>query len=87
MTARPGEHFTWDSNVDQMIEVAIRSAAQEAIDGGVSATAIQPAAVGRLGGGPPTSGHDLLWAITWRTRSAAWVLKHRRALEQALVSA
>jgi hypothetical protein len=72
--------------VDQMIEVAIRSAAQEAIDAGVSATATSPAAMGRMGGGAPTSGHDLLWAITWRTRSAAWMLKHRRALEQALVS-
>ena len=72
--------------VDQMIEVAIRSAAQEAIDAGVSATATSPAAIGRLGGGAPTSGHDLLWAIAWRTRSAAWMLKHRRTLEKALVS-
>ena len=72
--------------VDHMIEVAIRSAAQEAIDAGVSATATSPAATGRLGGGAPTSGHDLLWAITWRTRSAAWMLKHRRVLERALVS-
>lgn len=72
--------------VDQMIEVAVRSAAQEAIDAGVSAKATRPAATSRLGGGPPSRGHDLLWAITWRTRSAAWMLKHRRILEQALVS-
>jgi hypothetical protein len=67
-----------------MIEVAVRSAAQEAIDAGVSATTTSPAAIGRLGGGPPTSGHDLLWAISWRTRSAAWMLEHRGVLAQAL---
>jgi aminoglycoside phosphotransferase (APT) family kinase protein len=72
--------------VDHMIEVAVRSAAQEAVDAGVTATATSPAAMGRLGGGRPTSGHDLLWAISWRTRSAAWMMKHRRLLERALLS-
>lgn len=72
--------------VDQMIEVAVRSGAQEAIDAGVSAESTSPATMGRLGGGPPTAGHELLWAITWRTRSAAWMLKNRGMLEHALVS-
>jgi hypothetical protein len=70
--------------VDRMIEVAVRSAAQEAIDAGVSATTTSPATIGRMGGGPPTSGHDLLWAISWRARSAAWMLEHRRVLARAL---
>jgi phosphotransferase family enzyme len=74
------------SLVGQMIEVAVRSAAQESIDAGVTATGASPAAMGRLGGGPPTSGHDLLWAISWRTRSAAWMLRHRRLLERALLA-
>lgn len=73
------------SLVDHMIEIAVRSAAQESIDAGVTATDTSPAALGRLGGGAPTSGHDLLWAISWRTRSAAWMMKHRRPLERALL--
>ncbi len=72
--------------VDRMIEVAIRSGAQEVIDAGVTAKGTTPAATGRLGGGPPTSGHDLLWAVTWRTRSAAWMLRNRSTLEAALAS-
>jgi hypothetical protein len=72
--------------VDQMIEVAVRSAAQEAIDAGVSQTTTSPAAMGLLGGGPPLAGHDLLWAITWRTRSAAWMLRNRATLERAVRS-
>ena len=70
--------------VDQMIDVAVRSAAQEAIDAGVTETGTSPAAMGLLGGGPPLSGHDLLWAITWRTRSAAWMLRNRATLERAV---
>jgi hypothetical protein len=72
--------------VDHMIEIAVRSAAQESIDAGVTATAISPSAMGRLGGGAPTSGHDLLWAISWRTRSAAWMMRHRRLLKAALLA-
>lgn len=78
-------HHARTSLVEQMIEIAVRSAAQESIDAGVTATATSPAAMGRLGGGAPTSGHDLLWAISWRTRSAAWMMNHRRLLERALL--
>jgi hypothetical protein len=74
------------SLVDRMIEIAVRSAAQESIDAGVTATARSPAAIGRVGGGAPTRGHDLLWAMSWRTRSAAWMMKHRRLLERTLLS-
>ena len=70
--------------VDAMIEFAVRSAAQETVDGGVSPTTTTPAAMGLLGGGAPLQGHDLLWAITWRLRSAAWIMRHRPQLEAAL---
>ncbi len=70
--------------VDAMIEFAVRSAAQEVIEGGVSPDGVSPAPVSRIGGGAPTAGHDLLWAVTWRTRSAAWMLRHRAALERVL---
>lgn len=34
---------------------------------------------------PATDGFPLLWAITWRTRAAAWMLDHRRELETAVL--
>jgi len=55
--------------VDKMIEFAIQSAAAEAIDSGVS---------------PDTRDPGSLWGITWRTRSAAWMLRHRSTLEASL---
>jgi hypothetical protein len=70
--------------VEDMIEVAVGTAAQEAVDAGVSPNATRPAAMGLLGGGSPLQGHELLWAMTWRTRSAAWMLRHRRTLAHAL---
>jgi hypothetical protein len=70
--------------VDAMVEVAVRTSAQEAIDSGVTPDGVQPTRVGLLGGGPAFTGHDLLWAVTWRTRSAAWMLRHRATLENAL---
>jgi len=70
--------------VDAMVEVAVRTSAQEAIDSGVTPDRVQPTGVGLLGGGPAFTGHDLLWAVTWRTRSAAWMLRHRATLENAL---
>lgn len=32
---------------------------------------------------PETNGP--LWGISWRTRAAAWMLRHREVLEQALL--
>ena len=61
--------------VDRMIEFAVHSARSEAVQYGVTpdtATAIGP------------SGYPVLWAITWRTRSASWMLRHRQILERAL---
>jgi len=71
--------------VEAMIEFAVRSAAQEAIDAGVTPDGTDPAPMGRLGGGPPLAGHTLLWAVTWRTRGAAWMLRRRAVLEAALM--
>ncbi|RAU91997.1 aminoglycoside phosphotransferase family protein [Paenibacillus sp. YN15] len=36
-----------------------------------------------LGAGPES--HGPLWGIAWRTRAAAWMLRHRAVLEQALL--
>jgi hypothetical protein len=67
--------------VDRMIEVAVRTAAQEAVDGGVTPDGATPTPNGLLGGGPAFIGHQLLWAVTWRTRSARWMLDNRRMLD------
>ena len=60
--------------VDKLIEFAVRAARAEAVDQQV--TADSPAVT--------ATGFPVLWAITWRTRSAAWTLDHRRLLERAL---
>ncbi len=60
--------------VDTMIEFALRSARQEAIDFQVGPDAASPA----------PDGFPLLWAVTWRTRAAAWMLDHRSALQHAI---
>ncbi len=57
--------------VDKMIEFALQDAAAEAIDAEVPPDSRDPAA---------------LWGITWRTRSAAWMLRHRSTLESGLGS-
>jgi hypothetical protein len=55
--------------VTAMIEYAIRDSAAEAIQAGVT---------------PQAGDCDALWAITWRARSAAWMVRHRTLLEHAL---
>jgi len=45
------------------------TAAQQARDASVTPTSTDP---------------EPLWAVTWRVRSAAWMLTHRRTLERAL---
>ena len=55
--------------VDRMIEFAVRDAADEAIEAGIT---------------PDSADATALWGVTWRVRSAAWMLKHRRTLEAAL---
>jgi hypothetical protein len=61
--------------VDRMIEFAVHSARAEAVRYSVTpdtAAAVDP------------SGYPFLWAITWRARSASWMLRHRQILERAL---
>jgi thiamine kinase-like enzyme len=54
--------------VDRLIEVAVLSAANEADDGKVT----------------PETKAGPIWGITWRVRSAAWMIRKRRLLEDAL---
>ena len=56
--------------VQQMIEFAVCDTAGEADDAAVT---------------PETTAHPVaLWAMAWRARSAAWMVRHRRLLETAL---
>lgn len=56
--------------VDKMIEFAINDAAAEANEAGVK---------------QETQYSEALWGITWRTKSAAWMLRHQAVLNNALV--
>ena len=61
--------------VDRMVAHAVHSARADAIEHGVSETSTQARAA---------DGFPVLWSITWRARSASWMLRHRRLLEAAL---
>ena len=55
--------------VDKMIEFAVHDAAEQSIEAKVTAETKDP---------------EVLWGITWRTRSASWMLRHRTLLQNAL---
>ena len=55
--------------VDKMIEFAVFDAAEQAIEVNVT---------------PESPGPDPLWGIAYRTRSAAWMLRHRVIIQRAL---
>jgi hypothetical protein len=57
--------------VTKMIEYAIRDCAAEAIQAQVT---------------PDQGDTTALWAIAWRARSAAWMIRHRHLLEHATVT-
>ncbi len=61
--------------VDKMIEHAVHGAAQQALEHGVS-----PDSKSAIGAG----GFPVLWGITWKTRSASWMLRERAFLERSL---
>jgi aminoglycoside phosphotransferase (APT) family kinase protein len=61
--------------IDKMIEFAVHSAADEAVQAGVTA---ESAPVDE-------SGYPVLWAVTWRTRSASWMFRHRSLLQRAVL--
>jgi hypothetical protein len=52
-----------------MIEYAIRGCAAEAVSARIT---------------PETTDAAPLWALAWRARSAAWMLRHRPLLERAI---
>jgi hypothetical protein len=70
------DHAARAGFVDRMIKVAIWSAREEALEYNVVADS----------GSPTPSGYPVLWAVTWRTRSAAWMLDHEETLQRALDS-
>jgi len=60
--------------VDRMIQLAIWSAREEAVDHKVTADTLSPS----------PEGYPILWAVTWRARSAAWMLDHRELLQRTI---
>jgi hypothetical protein len=60
--------------VDRMIQLAIWSAREEAIEHHVTSDTVSPS----------PDGYPILWAVTWRTRSAAWMLDHREILQKTI---
>lgn len=55
--------------VDKLITFAVHDAAEQAKEAAVT---------------PESNDAEPLWAITWRTRSASWMLHHRQTLAAAL---
>lgn len=68
------DHAARGGFVDRMIQMAIWSAREEAINHDVNAESVSPT----------QSGYPILWAVTWRARSAAWMLDHRQMLQSVL---
>jgi Ser/Thr protein kinase RdoA (MazF antagonist) len=63
--------------VDRLIEFAVHSARDEAVQASVTP---ESAAV-------DSSGFPVLWAVTWRVRSASWMIRHRSLLKEAVQNA
>lgn len=61
--------------VDKMAELAVHGARAEAVQ--YQVTPETTAAVAACG-------YPIMWAVTWRARSASWILRHREVLERAL---
>ena len=61
--------------VEAMIAFAVHDARAEAVN-----TALTPETTSALTPG----GYPAAWAITWRVRSASWMLSHRSLLERAI---
>ena len=60
--------------VEKLIEFAIRSAREEAVNYDVGPDTQSPA----------PDRFPILWGVTWRARAAAWILDHRQLLDAAL---
>jgi hypothetical protein len=61
--------------VDKMITIAVHSARAEAVESGVTPD---------TSAGVTDTGYPFAWAITWRARSASWMLTNRSRLERAI---
>jgi hypothetical protein len=57
--------------VDRMIELAVHGARAEAVQ-----ASVKPDSTDAV----DTNGYPVLWAITWRARSASWMMRHRALL-------
>jgi hypothetical protein len=55
--------------VNSMIEFCVRDCAAEAVAAGIT---------------PESRDPEPLWALAWRARAAAWMIRHRRVLERAV---
>jgi hypothetical protein len=62
--------------VDKMIAFAVHAARADAVDYGVDEDTTDAVA---------PDGYPVLWGITWRTRDASWMLRHRALLTDALL--
>jgi hypothetical protein len=62
--------------VDRMIELAVHSARAEAIEHKVDPDSIRAVSA---------EGYPVMWAVTWRARSASWMMRHRDELERRLI--
>jgi hypothetical protein len=56
-----------ETMVTRMIEFAIRDCAAEAVMAGITPESVDP---------------EPLWALAWRARAAAWMIRHRAVLER-----
>lgn len=56
--------------VDRIIEFVVYDTAEQADDANVS---------------PDTTDSEALWALAWRARAGAWLFRHRRTLQNALL--
>jgi hypothetical protein len=63
--------------VDRMIEVAVAGARADAVDHNITPDTDEAVTA---------SGYPLLWSVTWRTRSAAWMQENRRLLSNAITA-
>ena len=59
--------------VDRMIELAVHASRAEAVSAAVTPESES---------GVDAEGYPVLWAITWRARSASWMMRHRELLLQ-----
>lgn len=61
--------------VERMIDVALNAARAEAVTQQVGPESVDAV---------DESGYPVLWAITWRARSAAWMVNNRATLARAV---